>query len=174
MDAEVTRLPTAPSATPASADTVALASALQQVDASHRRLRTRMAHRLGITVTDLTALIVIADPQESTPKQLATELGLTTGSVTSVIDRLVTAGQVRRTPKAGDRRSVLLELTVEGRGTVEIVSGLYLGAIAIALESSPHVFNRHILDSLRTTADALDGAAAMSHDSPDDVEPLLA
>jgi DNA-binding MarR family transcriptional regulator len=182
MDAEVTRLPIAqsdPAAPVASAasvpaaprDVAALASALGQVDAAHRRLRTRMAHRLGITVTDLTALIVISDPRESTPKQLANELGLTTGAVTAVIDRLVTAGQVRRSPKAGDRRSILLELTTEGAGTVEIVSGLYLGAITTALEASPHVFNRHILDSLRHTADALDGAAgapvAGGHEAPE-------
>ena len=147
-----------PSARPR--EVAALAIALGQVDAAHRRLRTRVAHRLGITVTDLTALVVISDAADAaTPKHLAAELGITTGSVTNLIDRLVEAGQVRRAPKAGDRRSILVELTEAGDSTIDTVSGLYLGAIAVALESSPHVFNRHILDSLRLTADALDGTA---------------
>jgi DNA-binding MarR family transcriptional regulator len=140
------------------ADVIALATALGRVDAAHRRLRTRVAHRLGVTVTDLTALLVVSEADESTPKHLAAELGLTTGSVTTVIDRLVDAGQVRRTPRAGDRRSILVELTAAGRHTIQIVTGLYLGAIAIALESSSNSVSTQILDSLQHTADALDGA----------------
>jgi DNA-binding MarR family transcriptional regulator len=146
------------------ADVIALATALGQVDAAHRRLRTRVAHQLGVTVTDLIALLVVADAEETTPTHLAAELGLTTGSVTTVIDRLVMAGQVRRAPRAGDRRSILVELTTGGHHTVQIVSGLYLGAIAIALESSPRAVSAQILDSLRHTAAALDGAAEMAHD----------
>jgi DNA-binding MarR family transcriptional regulator len=141
------------------ADVAALAAALRQVDAAHRRLRTRLAHRLGLTVTDLTALLVISESTNCTPKRLAGELGLTSGTVTAVIDRLVDAQQVRRVPKVGDRRSILLELTAGGGRTIETVSGLYLGGIATALESSPHIFNRYILDSLRSTAAALNGTA---------------
>jgi DNA-binding MarR family transcriptional regulator len=150
-------------------EVTALAAALRQVDASHRRLRTRLAHRLGITVTDLTALVVISEGPDCTPKHLAGELGVTSGAATSIIDRLVDSGLAHRAPKVGDRRSVLLELTAAGATTIETVSGLYLGAIAIALESSPHVFNRHILESLRSTADALDGAAG---DAADDAAGL--
>ena len=157
MNADVTRLPRTQ---PASREEVAaLAVALGRVDAAHRRLRSRVAHRLGITVTDLTALVVIADAEDATPKHLAAELGLTTGSVTNVIDRLVAAGQARRTPREGDRRSILVELTASGTHTIQIVSALYLGAIAIALESSPRAVTQHILASLRHTADALDGVA---------------
>lgn len=169
MSAEVTPLHADEAVAHAAArprEVAALAIALGQVDAAHRRLRTRVAHRLGIPVTDLTALVVIADAAASaTPKHLAAELGITTGSVTNLIDRLVDAGLVRRAPKAGDRRSILVELTSAGESTIETVSGLYLGAVAVALESSPHVFNRHILDSLRLTADALDNAAETTRDT---------
>lgn len=153
----------ADSGSPVVSDEVrAIAAALSQMDAAHRRLRTRLAQRLGLTVTDLTALVVIADADEPTPKLIATELGLSTGAVTTLIDRLARAGQVRRAPKAGDRRSVLVELTPSGSGTIEVISGLYIGAIAIAVATSPHGVTGHILESLRHTVDALDGAV----DSP--------
>lgn len=146
------------------ADVIALATALGRVDAAHRRLRTRVAHQLGVTVTDLTALMLVTEADDTTPTRLAAELGLTTGSVTTVIDRLVSAGQVRRSPRAGDRRSILVELTAAGQHTTQIVSGLYLGAIAIALESSPRSVSAQILDSLRHTAAALDSAAEITDD----------
>jgi DNA-binding MarR family transcriptional regulator len=153
MDANATPLP--------SDDARALAAALGQVDASHRRLRTRLSQRLGLTVGDLVALVVISDAAECTPKVLATELGLSTGTVTTLIDRLVSSGQARRSPKSGDRRSVLVELTGEGVSTIQTVSGLYVEAITIALESSPQVDNRHVLDSLRHAVRALDGAVRL-------------
>jgi DNA-binding MarR family transcriptional regulator len=162
MDAEVTRLPGAPSEHEAEAaasavpDAAAIAGVFRQVDAAHRRLRTRLAQRMGLTVTDLVALTIVSNAAECTPKLLASELGLTSGSVTALVDRLVDSGQVRREPRAGDRRSILVQLTDAGRATTETISGLYLGAITLALESAPHVFNRTILDSLRSTADALD------------------
>ncbi len=150
MDANATPRP--------SDDARALAAALGQVDASHRRLRTRLAQRLGLTVGDLVALVVISDAKECTPKILAAELGLSTGTVTTLIDRLVSWGQARRSPKSGDRRSVLVELTAEGLRTIQAVSGHYIGAITIALESSPQVDNQHVLDSLRHAVRALDAA----------------
>ena len=45
--------------------------------------------------------------------QLAETLGLTTGAVTSVIDRLEKVGFVRRVPDPADRRKVIVELVPE-------------------------------------------------------------
>ncbi len=167
MDAAITRLPGLPEPTPPHSDDLgALALALGQVDAAHRRLRTRLARRLGLTVTDLSALMVISEVEEATPKLLATELGFTSGTVTTMVDRLVEAGQARREPKSDDRRSILIRLTPEGQGTIEMVAGLYQGALAVAVESSPQLFDRTVLDSLRNTAEALDAVEASRSNPP--------
>jgi MarR family transcriptional regulator, organic hydroperoxide resistance regulator len=46
---------------------------------------------------------------------IATELGITTGGTSKLVDRIEANGYCRRLPNPDDRRSSLLELTPEGR-----------------------------------------------------------
>jgi MarR family transcriptional regulator, organic hydroperoxide resistance regulator len=46
---------------------------------------------------------------------IASELGITTGGTSKLIDRIEASGYCRRLPNPEDRRSSLLELTPEGR-----------------------------------------------------------
>lgn len=48
-------------------------------------------------------------------RRLADDLTLTSGGITRLIDRMEAAALVRRVPSPGDRRSVLVEATEEGR-----------------------------------------------------------
>jgi DNA-binding MarR family transcriptional regulator len=64
----------------------------------------------GINSTDLECLDAIHTRGAASPGDLAAATGLTTGAVTSVIDRLEQAGYVRREPHPSDRRKVLLRL----------------------------------------------------------------
>ncbi|WP_299809443.1 MarR family winged helix-turn-helix transcriptional regulator [uncultured Shewanella sp.] len=48
-------------------------------------------------------------------KELAQKIGITTGTLTVQVDKMVDAGLVIRTPHASDRRSILVELTDSGR-----------------------------------------------------------
>lgn len=66
---------------------------------------------LGINRTDGRCLDVIDRFGELTAGKLAKEVGLTTGAVTAMIDRLETAGLVQRKRDADDRRKVLIEMT---------------------------------------------------------------
>src|ERR1700747_2181495 len=47
---------------------------------------------------------------------IASELGITTGGTSKLIDRIEASGYCRRLPNPADRRSSLLELTPEGQG----------------------------------------------------------
>lgn len=134
----------------------AVAVAFGMVDAAHRRFRTHIARELGITIGDLTALIVISDNEETTPKMLAAELGHSSGTVTAMIDRLTDAGHVSRAPKAGDRRSILVALTAKGSATIAIVWRRYIDAVALAVELSPRLTEQDSLSSLQRTAEAID------------------
>ncbi|GAB2700702.1 MarR family winged helix-turn-helix transcriptional regulator [Nocardia thraciensis] len=67
-----------------------------------------VADLLGLHVTDLRCLNLLRLGGPATPGELATRTGLTTGAVTRMIDRLLTAGFVTREHDAQDRRRVIV------------------------------------------------------------------
>src|SRR4249920_3799544 len=78
-----------------------------------------VAVRFGLSESDVEALSVLLDTGAATAGRLAELLGLTTGAVTRVIDRLEQAGYVRRTTDPADRRRVVVEVVPERVATVE-------------------------------------------------------
>ena len=58
-------------------------------------------------------------PYQLSPGQLLTQTLVTSGTMTNRIDRLATAGLVRRQPDPQDKRGVLVTLTGEGRLRVD-------------------------------------------------------
>jgi DNA-binding MarR family transcriptional regulator len=71
----------------------------------------RIAREFGLMVTDSQALhlLVLRDDIRNA-KQLSDATGISTSTVSRVIDRLERAGYVRRLPDPADRRSARLEL----------------------------------------------------------------
>ncbi|HET7460635.1 MAG TPA: MarR family transcriptional regulator [Longimicrobium sp.] len=58
-------------------------------------------------------------PYQLSPTQLFRSLMMSSGGMTSRLDRLERAGLVRRVPDPNDRRSVRVELTAHGLATVD-------------------------------------------------------
>jgi DNA-binding transcriptional ArsR family regulator len=71
------------------------------------------AERIGINVTDLNCLNILSLGGELTAGQLAQATGLTTASITGVVDRLEQAGYVRRERDTHDRRRVVIHMIIE-------------------------------------------------------------
>jgi DNA-binding MarR family transcriptional regulator len=69
------------------------------------------AERLGVSRTDLHCLNAIENSGGLTAGELAAAVGLTSGAVTGVVDRLERAGFARRVADPQDRRRVKLEVT---------------------------------------------------------------
>jgi DNA-binding MarR family transcriptional regulator len=67
---------------------------------------------------DLAHLKRIGPPHRRSPGQLAEHAGLSSGAMTSRLDRLEQAGYVRRLPDPADRRGIQVELTEEGHRVV--------------------------------------------------------
>jgi DNA-binding MarR family transcriptional regulator len=67
-----------------------------------------VADRMQVAQSDLQCLFVLVHHGPSTAAQLARHVNLTTGSASRMIDRLVAAGYVTRTPDPHDRRKVLV------------------------------------------------------------------
>lgn len=81
------------------------------------------AERLGVNRTDLQCLSAIQNSGGLTAGRLAAAVGLTTGAVTGITDRLERAGFVRRVRDADDRRRVMLEVTPKFYARAEPIWG---------------------------------------------------
>ncbi|MFD1541365.1 MarR family transcriptional regulator, partial [Nonomuraea guangzhouensis] len=76
------------------------------------------AGALGVNRTDLRCLEALSQGERLTPGVLGPALGLTTGSVTAMLDRLERLGYVTRSPDPSDRRKVVVGITEEAAGKV--------------------------------------------------------
>ena len=74
-----------------------------------------VADYLGINRTDARCLEIIERLGGATAGRLARDSGLSTGAVTTVLDRLERSGLARRTSDPADRRRVLVEITPAAR-----------------------------------------------------------
>src|SRR5580698_8943858 len=76
---------------------------------AYDRFHDAVASYLGINRTDLRCLDILDLAGRQTAGKLAAEVGLSSGAVTAMLDRLEKTGYVRRLRDPGDRRRVLVE-----------------------------------------------------------------
>ena len=92
---------------------------------TNRRLTETLGRELeqsvGIPLVFFDVLIHVAAAPETrlTMSRLSTDVALTTGGVTRLVDRMVDAGLVERQNCPNDRRSIHVVLTPEGRAVLE-------------------------------------------------------
>jgi DNA-binding MarR family transcriptional regulator len=96
-----------------------------------------IADRLGVSVTDLKCYSILRQAGPITAGELGERVGLTTGAITGVIDRLERTRLVQRARDPNDRRRVVLEVLSNpeheqllsqlyaplGRAVMELVAG---------------------------------------------------
>jgi DNA-binding MarR family transcriptional regulator len=108
------------------------------------RFDQAVADAIGLNRTDMRCLDVIDREGPIPAGRLADATGLTTGAITTVLDRLERAGHARRVRDAGDRRRVLVELTPEAR---RHANSFYAEHVALA-ESLYQRYNEQQLELL--------------------------
>lgn len=91
----------------------AFAASLRRTGSLMQLMGQAAADRIGINATDLNCLNLLSFSGQMTAGQLAKATGLSTASITGVIDRLEEAGFVRRERDAADRRRVVVRLVTE-------------------------------------------------------------
>jgi DNA-binding MarR family transcriptional regulator len=105
--------------TPRQELTEEIAILVRDLGSANDRLGHAFAARHGLHPTDLAALLAVLHAEGRghplTAGALTTELGLTSGAVTGVIDRLERTGHIRRRRGERDRRKVHLHYGEEGR-----------------------------------------------------------
>jgi DNA-binding transcriptional ArsR family regulator len=107
--------------------------AMRRVGSMLQLLGQLAAERIGINATDLNCLNIVALSGPLTAGDLARSTGLTTASITGVIDRLEEGGFVRRERDPGDRRRVIVTLNF-GPALAEI--GPTFGPLVLAWQQA--------------------------------------
>lgn len=121
-----------------------------QADQSDR-LDQLASVRFGLNRTDGRAIELLARLGPMTAKQLAGHLGMTTGGVTTVIDRIERAGYVRRRQDGEDRRRVMLETTALQAAREKEIFGALIertGRFVGSLSDDDLKVIRHFLETL--------------------------
>lgn len=89
-----------------------VARALRELLRAAGDTRGALARRLGIGTTDAAAIDhLVSSPEALGPVELGNRLGIRSASATTLVDRLVQAGHVERTPHPCDRRRLALQVT---------------------------------------------------------------
>lgn len=112
-------------------------SSLYEVVLQVERHRIEVAHELGLGTTDVAALWTVAHRPGLRPGDLSRALGLGVAGTSSVVDKLVRSGFVRREPDPADRRSLNLVLTPAGRHAQGWVQDELARVVATALGDDP-------------------------------------
>jgi DNA-binding MarR family transcriptional regulator len=91
---------------------------------------------------------------DATPSELAADLGMAPTTLSSIIDRLVRKGQVKRVPNAEDRRSYRLQLTASGKAT-NARNGERFGEMIARLRAELDRDEEEILETMRALEAAM-------------------
>jgi DNA-binding MarR family transcriptional regulator len=83
---------------------------LRRVNLEGSLFGQRVAIRFGLSESDIEALEALIDTGASTAGALGDLMGLTSGAITRLIDRLEQSGYVRRVADPADRRRVIIEV----------------------------------------------------------------
>lgn len=90
-------------------------AAMRQLQTAMERVEGLVAAQLGVGRSDVRCLAILGEGEGAmAPRIIGARLGLTSGSVTALIDRLEQRGFAIRRPDPADRRAVLVERTPLG------------------------------------------------------------
>ena len=78
----------------------------------------------GVTVAEWVVLRSLFDADQVNPSQIASDLGMTRGAISKLVDRIVAKGLVKCTVDKDDRRFQSLVLTPAGRQLVPALAAL--------------------------------------------------
>jgi DNA-binding MarR family transcriptional regulator len=106
------------------------------------RFDQAVADALGLNRTDMRCMDVIEREGPVPAGKLAQATGLTSGAITTALDRLERAGYARRADDPSDRRRVLVELTEKAR---EDANSFYTSHV----ELSEQLYRRYTLPQLK-------------------------
>ena len=110
-----------------------------------------------ITFSRIRVLTYLAQAQgeQVSIRDLAEELGVTSGGVSQMVDSLVKSDMVCRTTSKEDRRVVYLSISESAKKSLEVISGYLHDRVAKAMSKIPENDREIMARSLRTLLKSL-------------------
>ena len=139
----------------------AVLKALRDYRAADVATRRSTRDSTGMGETDLIALLYLLRAQTAGeqvgPKDLSRVLQITTASTTTLIDRLVGSGHVRREPHPTDRRSLVVVPTVAVDSEIRTALGAQNSRMLAVAEELSADEARIVISFLRRMGEAVSG-----------------
>jgi DNA-binding MarR family transcriptional regulator len=140
--------------------------AMRAYRAADAAMRRRTQEAMGMGENDLLALRYLIRARQQgkdvAPKELAQYLGISSASITALLDRLERSGHVRREPSPFDRRGLIVVPTAttddEVRKTLGDMHERMIG-VASSLDPDTALAVVDFLDSLREAVDTIHAPA---------------
>lgn len=136
--------------------------AMRAYRAADAAMRRRTQEAMGMGENDLLALRYLIRAQQQgkdvAPKELAQYLGISSASITALLDRLERSGHVRREPSPFDRRGLIVVPTPATDAEVrETLGDMHSTMIEVASTLEPEVAMKMVdfLDRLREAVDTI-------------------
>ncbi len=127
--------------------------AVRALISASQDLTVRMARRMGVNVSDMTAILWLSEHGPVGGAELARRLGISTAATTVLVDRLERAGHVERVRDTVDRRRVTLTETAEARAAALrawLPAIQEIDEVSRSLSESERLFARDLLRRLTT------------------------
>ena len=137
----MSKQPETPDASGAPFDDYGFVEACRALHAAVDELDSRIAKQVGIARNDLRCLNLL-EREPRTPGAIAVALKLTTGSVTTLLDRLESLDLIERRPAPHDRRALLIHPT---KHCFEEIGPIYK-RFALSLIEHAKGYSRHDRD----------------------------
>jgi DNA-binding MarR family transcriptional regulator len=118
-----------------------------------------LAARSGMNMTDLQCVTLLTATGPMTAGRLAEEMGLTTGAITGLINRLEQAGYVRREKDTADGRRVVIQPVMEALSRVDV------GVLVGQDDTLPDLLEDFDDDELATVLKLMRKSNAYTHDA---------
>lgn len=112
-------------------------------------ISVRAADEVGdLSPVQLRALTALREAPRGNLNDLAAAMGVTVSTTSRLVDRLVAAGLVTRSPSPTTRREVSLALTPAGRGRLQRYDRFRLAEARACLDAVPAVDRKSVLTAL--------------------------
>jgi DNA-binding MarR family transcriptional regulator len=141
--------------------------AIRSVILAAERLRHNQAAIQDVGESELLALGHLYYDGELTPGELSDRLGLSSGTMTALVDRLESAGHAARSPNPDDRRSQLVRISETGTAIIGSLHAEFAQSLHGTLVEMSTPTRRALVGALAALAADIDAHSATLVDTPE-------
>jgi DNA-binding MarR family transcriptional regulator len=138
---------------------LAVTGRILQIARHLERARLQLLAPWRLTLADFDVLATLARSRREegvNPRSLLSETMVTSGAITTRLDRLEALGYIRRMPDPADRRGVLVQLTATGSEAASAAFAAVMAAEDVFVGRLPNAQRHSLQAALRTLGAAVD------------------